>query len=118
MSVRRDNRNNNQNSARNLAIINKSLSALGGAIPLLQGNVVVAQCGCEVAIAGRRYDGLALPVAAPVDLRSKNVGREIISESKVPKFFAPHFSTNSFCTFVGTWRHQRAKELVRVGGCK
>ncbi len=51
-------------------------------------------------------------------LRSKNVGRKIISQSRVLKFFAPHFSTNSFCTFVGTWRHQRAKELVRVGGCK
>jgi hypothetical protein len=118
LSVRRDNRNNNQNSASNLAMIKKSLSALGGTIPLLQGNDVVTQCACEVAIAGRRCDGLARPVAVPVDLRSKNVGRKIISQSRVLKFFAPHFSTNSFCTFVGTRRHPRAKQLVRVGACQ
>ena len=35
-------------------------------------------------------------------LRSKNVSRKIVSESKVLKCFAAHFSTDSFGTFVRT----------------
>jgi hypothetical protein len=34
--------------------------------------------------------------------RSKNVGRKIGNEIKVLKFFAPHFSTDSFGLFVRT----------------
>ena len=38
-------------------------------------------------------------------LRSKHGGRKMISESKDLKYFAPHFSTDSFSTIVRTKRH-------------
>jgi hypothetical protein len=41
------------------------------------------------------------PLGTP--FRSKNVGRKIVSESKVLKFFAPHFSTDAFSTFRSYW---------------
>ena len=47
-------------------------------------------------------------------MRSKNGGRKIVSESKVLKFFAPHFSTDSFSTFVRMKMHRTDTAFFRV----
>ena len=43
---------------------------------------------------------------------SKNEGRKIVGGIMAPKFFAPHFSTDSFTT-----KYQRDTAFVGVGSC-